>query len=283
MRKGNFVFVGGTQGMGKAAALAAARAGCAILLVARNAAAGEAAAAEMRAAGASEAIFLKADLSTLAGMKAAADGIFGWKPHIHGILHSAMSAFSKKIVTSDGLELAFALQYLARAVINRLCADALAASGDGRIVHLAGAVPYKMAPPVLDDLQFERRKWGFFKAILVTHVEGFMFLEEAGRRWASRPVRLYASGVGSTRTQAMQDPSMPLIMRIMGRFGATPESSARNAIRLLLDDQPPALQSAILKNPRKFVPEPLDMPAHEAARLWDITTKVAAAHGISLP
>lgn len=157
LRQGNFVFVGGTQGIGRAAALAAAKAGCAILLIARDPAAGKIAVADLRAAGASEATFLPADISTIAGMETAANGIIAWKPDIHGILHSATNAFSTKNVTADGLELAFALQYLARAVINRLCAQLLAACGDGRIVHLAGAVPYKMARPDFDDLQFERR------------------------------------------------------------------------------------------------------------------------------
>jgi len=81
-RQGNFVFVGGTQGIGKAAALAASRAGCAVLLVARDPVAGEAAAAQMRDAGASEAVFLSADLSTIAGMEKAAAEILAWKPQI---------------------------------------------------------------------------------------------------------------------------------------------------------------------------------------------------------
>lgn len=282
-RAGNFVFVGGTQGIGKAAALAVAKAGNAIMLVARNPEAGEAAAAEMRAAGASEAVFLKSDLSTVAGAAAVARGIAAWKPEIHGLTHSAMSAFSQKTVTADGLELAFALQYLARAIINRLSLSALAASGDGRIVHIAGAVPYKMAAPDLDDLQFERRKWSFFKAILTTHVQGALFLDEAGRRWAGQPVSLYATAVSSTKTQAMQDPAMPLIMRAMGWFGTTPEKSATNAIRLLLDDAPPALRAGFLKNPKTFEPGPFDVPAAEAARLWDITTQLAGARGVDLP
>ncbi|OAN56255.1 SDR family NAD(P)-dependent oxidoreductase [Sphingobium sp. TCM1] len=282
-RKGNFVFVGGTHGIGRAAAMATARGGSAILLVARNKDAGDAAVRDMIVAGAREAQFLAADLSTVAGMKAAADGIMAWKPQLHGLTHSAMSAFGHKIVTPDGLEFAFAIQYLARAIINRLCVAQLAASGDGRIVHIAGAVPYKMARPVLDDLQFERRKWSFFKAILTTHVQGFEFLDEAARQWADLPVRLYATGVGSTKTKAMQDPDMPLIMRIMARFGTTPDKSARNAIRLLLDAEPPALKVAILPKPDRFTPEPMDVPAAEAAALWDITTALSARHGVILP
>lgn len=282
-RSGNFVFVGGTDGIGRAAALNVARHGSSILLVARNEDRGAAAVDAMLDAGARDAAFLKADLSTIAGAAAAAQGIKLWRPAIHGLMHSAMSAFSSKTVTTDGLEFAFALQYLARAIVNRLCADALAASGDGRIIHLAGAVPYRMAAPDLDDLQFERRKWSFFKAILTTHVQGFLFLDEASRRWADRQIGLYATGVGSTRTKAMLDPAMPLIMRIMGRFGTTAEKSAVNATRLLLDEAPPAMQAAIFKNPKSFTPAPFDLPSQEAKQLWDITTALASSKGVYLP
>ena len=282
-RNGNFVFVGGTDGIGRAAALNVARHGSSILLVARHEDRGAAAVDAMLDAGARDAAFLKADLSTIAGAAAAAQGINLWRSTIDGLMHSAMSAFSGKTVTTDGLEFAFALQYLARAIINRLCADALAASGDGRIVHIAGAVPYRMAAPDLDDLQFERRKWRFFKAILTTHVQGFLFLDEASRRWADRQIGLYATGVASTRTRAMLDPAMPLIMRIMGRLGITAEKSAVNATRLLLDEARPAMQAAIFKNPKRFTPAPFDLPAQEGGRLWDITTALARRRGVVLP
>lgn len=282
-RRGNFVFVGGTHGIGRATAMAVAATGSAILLVARDPVAGQAAADAAIAAGASEAQFLAADLSTVAGMKAAADGILAWKPELHGIVHSAMTAFDRKIVTADGYELAFAIQYLARTVINRLCAGALAASGDGRIVHIAGAVSRGMAPPQLDDLQFEHRKWSFFKSVLPTHVMGFEHLEEAARRWSGLPIGLYATAVGPTRTKAMQSPDIPLVMRVMGWFGTSPEKSARNAIRLMLDAQRPDARAGLFRKPGSFTAEPFALPAAEAARLWDITTGLAARQGVTLP
>lgn len=198
-------------------------------------------------------------------------------------MHSAMSAFSRKTITTDQLELAFTLQYLARAVINRLCADALAASGDGRIVHLAGAVSYNMAKPRLDDLQFERRKWNFFSAILTTHVLGFMFLDEASRRWGDKPITLHATAIGTTRTKVMSSPDMHWIMRMMSGFGTTPERSAQNAISLLLYKNPPSPKAGLLKNPAKAVISVFDHPRDEAAKLWDITSELALKQGVHLP
>lgn len=282
-RVGNFVFVGGTQGIGKAAALAVAATGSAVLLLARNDRAGKAAAEEIRRAGASESTFIQADLSTVKGAARAAASICDWKSEIHGLTHSAMTGFSRRTLSEDGLELAFALQYLARAVINRLCVDRLAASGDGRIVHIAGAANYKIGRPDLKDLQFEQRKWGLFKALLASQIEGFLFLDEAGRRWADKPVSLYASIVGATKTQTMKSPEVPLIMRAMGVFGTTPERSARNAVHALLTDTPPQMKTAIYRNPKAAEVSAFDVPGDVAVKLWGITTDIALERGVTLP
>src|SRR5277367_3327199 len=222
----NFVFFGGSTGIGRAAAIEVAKRGASILIVGRGRAAGETAASLLKSSGARSAEFLAGDLSTVAGVAAAAGSVRAWKPALHGIMHTAMAAFSSKQVTVDGLELAFALQYFARAALNRLLVDPLAASGDGRIVQIAGDVP-AMFMPDLDDLQFERRKWSFFKSVLGTHLLGFLHIQEAAKRWQGQPVTIAASCVGSsrTRTKAMSDPLMPLSMRFMGALG--PEQDRR--------------------------------------------------------
>ncbi|WP_404478831.1 SDR family NAD(P)-dependent oxidoreductase [Novosphingobium sp. BL-52-GroH] len=281
LQDANFVFFGGSAGIGRAAAVALAADGANIAIVARGKADGEAAAAEMRRAGASSAEFIAADLSTLAGMSAAADAVLAWRPELHGILHTAMAAFNGKQMTPDGLEFAFALQYMARAVLNRRLAPALAASGDGRIVHIAGNVP-NMFMPDLDDLQFERRKWSFFKSVLGTHLLGFLHLQQAAALFGPAPVWVGAACVNSTKTKAMADPRMPVIMRLMGKFGARPEVAAANAVRLLAAAVPEAPSGSILRNPAKFAPESIALDPAKAARLWEITTRIAAEHGVEL-
>lgn len=279
----NFVFVGGSHGMGRAAAMELARRGAAILIVSRGQQAGQQAVADARSAGASAADFISADLSTIAGIESAASAIASWRPQLHGVMHTAMSAFNGRIVTSDGLDFAFALQYMARAMINRILKDQLAASGDGRIVHIAGNVSAKMAGVDLNDLQFEHRKWSFFKSILGTHHLGFLHLYEASKRWADLPISLTASCVESVKTKAMTDPQMPLIMRLMGRFGTTPELAARNAVTLLATESASPLKAVIVRKSKLYNPEPLQLNDADAARLWDITTDIAAKAGVVLP
>lgn len=282
LNEAHFVFFGGSSGVGRATALALAADGAHILIVGRGTAAGEKTVSELRQAGAGSADFLAGDLSTVAGVEEVAKGVAARMPVLHGIMHSAMSGFSGKQITEDGLEFAFALQYFARAALNRLLVDQLAASGDGRIVHLAGNVPASMMPD-LDDLQFEQSKWGFFKAVLGSHNLGFLHLQEAAKLWADKPVTITATCIGSTKTKAMLDPKMPLIMRLMGKFGTTPQKSAQNAIRVLSAADISGANGAVYRKPKAFVPAPLEMDVEKAAKLWKITADIGKDHGVILP
>ncbi|WP_051926516.1 SDR family NAD(P)-dependent oxidoreductase [Pantoea sp. 9140] len=282
VRGNNFVFFGGSAGMGRAAALALARRGASVLIVGRGEKDGQAVVEAARAAGAVSADFLAGDLATVAGIQQVADGVRAWRSELHGVLHTAMAAFQGKQVTADGFEFAFALQYFARTALNRLLVERLAASGDGRVVHIAGDVPGFFKPD-LDDLQFERRKWGFFKSVLGTHILGFLHIQEAAQRWRDLPVSLTATCVNSTKTKAMADPRMPLAMRLMGQFGTTPEVSATNAVRVLTQASAQGLNGAVLRRPKRFEPQALQFDSGDAARLWDITTELAAQRGLRLP
>ncbi|MCY1009798.1 SDR family NAD(P)-dependent oxidoreductase [Nannocystis pusilla] len=71
----NFAFSGGTAGIGLAAATALARRGAALLLLGRDRDRGDRAVAAVREAGAAEAVFCAADLTTMAGVGRAIEAI----------------------------------------------------------------------------------------------------------------------------------------------------------------------------------------------------------------
>lgn len=283
MESRHLVFFGGTSGIGQAAAMKFASEGANVAVVGRDSTAGQNTVQQLKSQGAASAVFIRADLSTVQGAKDAAMEVQRWSNKIDAIVHSAMSGFSGKKITSDGLEFAFALQYQARVVIDNLLLDNLAASGDGRIIHLAGAVPSFMLPD-LDDLQFERTSFSFWKAILGSHNLGFMFIQEAAKRWQDRPVSIVAACVGTTKTKAMKDPEMPFLMRFMGKFGTTPEISAKNVVEYLrLKTIPKEKRFGIMWDPKQLVVSQPTQPQDKAKKLWDITSRISADRGVPLP
>lgn len=277
-----YAFCGGTAGIGQAAAFALAEKGANIAVVGRTKDLGDRTVEALLSKGASSATFIKGDLSTVAGAQATAQSIQAWSPRLDGLVHSAMTAFSEKIVTSDGLEFAFALQYFARVIIDSLLLDHLAASKDGRIVHLAGAVP-KSVMPDLDDLQFETHSFSFWKSVLGTHNLGFMFLQEAATRWRNRPVSLNMICVPSTKTKSMSDPNMPLLMRILGWFGTKPEIAAKNVVTFLeASSIGEADRFGVMYDPKKLKVSHPGMDEEKAAKLWSITYNLAKEKGVEL-
>ena len=276
-----FVFFGGSTGIGRATALEVAYRGGDILIVGRNRQAGEAAVAEMLKSRATGAAFLQADISTVAGIAKAAEAIRAWRPELAGVVHSAMSGFRRREVTEDGFERGFALQYFARAALNRLLADQLAASGDGRIVHIAGGIPRLLKPNLADPQMV--RGWGFMKSLLNSQVLGYLHAQEAARLWKGLPITATLATVGPTRTKVMSDPAMPWLMRLIGRFGARPDISAVNAVRVLTKLDSRDVNGAILREPKTFRPEPLMRVDADARRLWQMTTDLAGERGLILP
>jgi hypothetical protein len=106
---------------------------------------------------------------------------------------------------------------------------------------------------------------------------------QAARHWQELPVTIAASCVGSTKTKAMTDKNMPLAMRLMGRFGTTPERSALNAVRFLTMRNAAEANGSILRKPKSYSPDRLKLDTVKAARLWDITGELARQRGLALP
>lgn len=89
LRGTNIAFVGGSGGIGLAAAQAVARRGAAVLLVGRSEVRGAEALASLRAAGASDVAWTRADVSSIAGVAEAISAISAWRPQLHGLVHTA--------------------------------------------------------------------------------------------------------------------------------------------------------------------------------------------------
>jgi NAD(P)-dependent dehydrogenase (short-subunit alcohol dehydrogenase family) len=277
----SFVFSGGTAGIGLAAAAAVARLGAEVLLLGRDPQRGERAAATVREAGAGAAAYCAADLTTIAGVARAIAAIAAWRPALHGLVHTAMTASMHRVDTADGFERAFALQYLARYALNRGLLRALAASGDGRVVHVGAEAPAGLVPD-LDDLQFKRRRWALLPTLMSSQVLGYLHVQEAAQRWRGLPVTASIVCVGMTRTDTVRD--WPWYIRALYRvLGVAPERSAANVVRLLTAVDASRAHGSIFFDARRFEPTPLALDADLARRTWELSDELVRARGLELP
>ena len=114
MRGKTIVITGGTSGIGEVAAVALAKMGARIVLVARDKSRGDATLARLRdnAPSIAHSVYF-ADLLRLAEMKRVAAEITDRETRIDVLINNAGALFAKRRLTEDGLERTFALNHMA--------------------------------------------------------------------------------------------------------------------------------------------------------------------------
>ncbi len=156
MKGKTVVITGATSGIGELAALALAKMGARIVVVARNKQRGDATLAQLRSSAPDIAHSVHlADLSRLAEMKRVAAQIADQESRIDVLINNAGAMFATRQVTEDGLERTFALNHMAYFVLTAGLRERLLASGAARIINTASAA-HEGARLDFDDLQSEK-------------------------------------------------------------------------------------------------------------------------------
>jgi NAD(P)-dependent dehydrogenase (short-subunit alcohol dehydrogenase family) len=153
MRGKTVVITGGTSGIGEVAAVALAKMGARIVLVARDKSRADATLARLRDSvpGIAHSVHF-ADLLRLAEMKRVAAQIADREPRIDVLINNAGALFATRRITEDGLERTFALNHMAYFIMTMGLRKRLSASAPARIINTASAA-HQGATLDFDDLQ----------------------------------------------------------------------------------------------------------------------------------
>ena len=175
------VITGGTSGIGEVAAMALARLGARIVLVARNKSRANATLARLRrsAHGLDHCAYF-ADLTCLAEMKRVAAQIADKEPPIDVLINNAGALLAARRLTEDGLECTFALNHMAYFVVTAGLRERLLASGAARIINTASAA-HEGATLDFDNLQ-SAKGFGAVKAYGRSKLCNILFTRELARR-----------------------------------------------------------------------------------------------------
>lgn len=150
------VVSGGTDGMGRALALARAERGDHVVIIGSNPDKGRRTVADAHRIGAAGQFdFVRADLSSVADTRAAVREIAGRHEAVDALCLFANRQSPRRVVTPEGLERTFALYYLSRHVLGHELAPLLSRSASPVIVNVAGVGTTK-GEIHWDDLQLER-------------------------------------------------------------------------------------------------------------------------------
>ena len=234
------VVSGGTDGMGRALVLARAARGDRVLAIGSNAAKGERLLAQASATPMPGAIdFIRADLRTVAGTRAAIAAVKDSAPVIDALALFANRQAPQRIETPEGLEATFALYYLSRYLLSHELTPALSRSASPVIINVAG-VGITKGSIQWDDLQLTRR-YSMIRAQLqagrANDLLGVGFADEYG---GAVPYVLYHPGF--TRSGDLTALPAPLraAIWVTARLAARPVEASVAPVNDFID-RPPSL------------------------------------------
>ena len=204
------IVTGANSGIGLIAARELARHGAAVVLACRNAAKGEAALAEVRAAAPDADVTLAAlDLADLASVRAFAGAR---TDPVDLLVNNAGLMAPPRGTTKDGFELQLGTNHLGHFALTGLLLDRLLAGDAPRVVSLSSNA-HRMGKIDFDDLQGERRyfRWTAYGQ---SKLANLLFMRELDRRAraAGLPLASVAAHPGYTATN-LQSAAPPAIDR----------------------------------------------------------------------
>jgi NAD(P)-dependent dehydrogenase (short-subunit alcohol dehydrogenase family) len=280
---------GGTDGIGKEVARGLARLGVRVLIVGRDPDKGARAEQDLCDSTGNPAVeFMPADLSLVREANRLADEVAGRSPELHYLVHSAGIVRGRRVLTSEGVESNFAVNYLSRFALTGRLLPLLSAAGRpgeaARVVIIAGNAPSGSIH--YDDVNLTR-SFNTLRALWQFQQANDVFTVELASRLAaasgSVDVTITRLMPGVVKTNIRRE--FPLWMRWLvplvldPLLAQTPQEAAESALRLLVAEEFEGATGALFSKIRTFKrvdPDARVLEPEEGRRLWELSERMTA-------
>jgi retinol dehydrogenase-12 len=265
------VITGGNSGIGKAVATALAKMDYRVIIHGKDVDKTKQAAHDItNETGNTHVEYITEDVSTIAGMKKLADAVKQKTSSIETLVLSTGVILPKQIITDDGLEAGFAIQYLSRFAVAQLLMPELEKGQAKIVVVVAPVIPG--AQIYFDDIAL-KKNFTMFKALKQEMFANHLFVQEFAKRHSDRNVVINAANVGFSKTGILRHVH-PLIRKIYSWFASSPEKSAKNFV-FLASDESVHFSGLYLNRPGKpHIHKKLAYDDEIAKRLWEISSRL---------
>lgn len=282
---------GATSGIGLAAAKQLASAGVVVIGIGRSEERCQAAQEQLRGLHpAGQAHFLRADLSLLGEVRAAAEQIRGLlagsgRTALDGLLNNAGGVAFRQTQTPEGFDRTWALNHLAPFLLALDLLPLLQAAPAARVVTVSSGSHYG-ARLDWQDLQ-SRRHYSAWRAYGRSKLANVLFTLELNRRLGEdSTVQAFAADPGLVNT-GIGAKGTPFWMgwgwRLWSAHGKTPEETAKGIVRLFLDPSTQSGAGIYWKHGLPVDPDPAALDEGSARRLWEISEQMCALTPTPLP
>jgi retinol dehydrogenase-12 len=226
------LITGGTDGLGKATATELASRGFTVVITARNLAKADSVKAEIKRATGAEVDVMSADLTSLQSVRKLAGTFTARYPRLDVLINNAGIFASKRVLTADGFESSYQVNYLSHFLLTHLLLDRLKASEQGRVINLSSSV-YTAGKFDVQNLQSEKR-FSVMSTYAATKLFMLLFSVELAERLKGTNITSNAAHPGIVRTPMMlRAPGMFRVISYMALpFSISPQQGAATPVYL---------------------------------------------------
>ena len=273
------VITGANSGVGKATAVALARAGADTVITARHEGRGRQAVADIRRDSGSEKVDLVVfDLADLASVRKGADQVLDRCGRIDVLVNNAGLVLSERTETVDGFEATFATNHLGPFLLTRLLTDRLVASSPSRVVNVASTA-HRGARRGLDfdDLQSTRNYRGM-QAYSRSKLANILFTGELARQLSGTGVTANSLHPGTVASGFARDDDatgfLAFGVKVIEPFILTPAKGARTSVYLASSPEVANVTGQYFVKCRARAPSPAARDEAAGALLWSVSEEL---------
>ena len=265
---------GANSGIGKATAIGLAKRGASLVLVCRDQIRAENAIAEIKEKTGNKSIdLIIADLSS---QKEIHNFVAEFKKkysRLHVLINNAGVNLHKQILTEDGIETTFAVNYLAQYMLCNLLFDTLKKSAPSRIINVASSVQAKSID--FDDL-FGNNHYRQLKAYSQSKLAVVLFTYEFARKIKGTGVSVNCLHPGYVKTKMIRNfrPFVKYFYHLVGLFMLTPKKGAKTSIYLASSPEIDGISGKYFKRKKEVESVKISYDEDVAKQLWDVSVQL---------
>lgn len=280
--QGKMVMVtGATNGIGKAAALALAKMGASVVVVGRSAERTAATVKEIQAAAGHQNVeAITGDLSLMSGVRAVAAKFLERHDRLDVLLNNAGGVFNERQVTSEGLEMTFALNHMSYFLMTHLLLGALrksaAETGEARVISVSSGAHMVVRKFDISDAQSERR-YSSFGAYGKSKLMNVLFAYELAKRVSGTGITSNALHPGTVQTGfgSGSNGLFTMMFSLMRPFMLTPEKGAQTSIYLASSLEVKGVTAAYFDKSRAVRSSGESYNEQHQRDLWALSERIA--------
>jgi NAD(P)-dependent dehydrogenase (short-subunit alcohol dehydrogenase family) len=282
------LITGATNGIGKVAALELAKKGATVIVAGRDPQKTEQVVRDIRQAAGHERVYhALADLSLLSGVHALADDILNRYDRLDVLLNNAGGIYNERHVTSEGLELTFALNHMSYFLLTHRLLELLCESAPARVINVSSNAHFGIQKLDFDNLQGEKSYFGF-GAYSRSKLANVLFTYELARRLVGTGVAANALHPGAVSTgfgMNNKDVFSKVLFTLFKMVTIPPEQGAQTSIYLASSPKVNGITGKYFTKSKPVASSPASYDEEAQHRLWQVSEQIAgisesaAVHG----